>query len=128
MSDPNDQKPTWKMTAKLPLLLLGIGAILLGWFLSLRGTMRAAVVGGLLIAGGISAVLWSESIHNWCVPNDMKWGNMPFGQMRFHNGPPQLQDCVALVGWAKPVTSISAGELQRKMQAAKAAHDAAAKR
>ena len=99
-----DQTPnSWKPTAKLPLLVLGVFAVLLGWFLTLRGTMKALIIGGVLILGGLGMIVWSSSIHNWCVPDDMKWGSGPFTKMRFHDGPPVLQDCLAWAHLANPV-------------------------
>ena len=97
----SEQPPVWKLTAKLPLLIGGLLLLLGGAFIAARGTTKAVIGGSVLISGGLAAIIWSASIHNWCVPDDMKWGNRPFNQMRFHDGPPSLNDCLALIGLVK---------------------------
>jgi len=101
------------MTIDLPLLVFGLLAILAGWFI-MRGGIMAGAAAATLVVIGLVAAIWSSSIHNWCVPDDMKWGRVPVQQMRFHDGPPSLRDCLALVRLASPAGFMTFQELRQK--------------
>lgn len=89
---PQAQAPDYKFSAKLPLLLSGIVALVLGlgWFIKRPWAWPAF---GLVVLG-LVLVLASESMGDWCQPKETTFGGAFSGEAFAHHG---LKDCVRLV-------------------------------
>lgn len=84
----------WQWTSKLPALLGGLLAIIVGYLLASRGG-RFVLLGIILMAAGMWAVIYSATVHEWCAPKTAKFNTMQFGQGFWHG--PSAYDCWYLV-------------------------------
>lgn len=95
MSNDENQTPQWQWTNKGPALLLGVILTLAG-VLVINGRWKYSLpIGAVLIAGGLTAVVYSTTVHEWCAPaGRMKFG-AEFGSAFWHG--PNAWDCWHLV-------------------------------
>jgi hypothetical protein len=88
----DNQNPTpYEATAKAPTLIIGL-LLILGGFLIVKGRWRYSLpIGAVLIAGGLGAVIYSTTIHEWCAPaGAIRWSS-DFGAAFWHG--PNAWDC-----------------------------------
>ena len=99
---PGAPAPSWEWTAKLPLFLLGLVALLLAAFTFCWGKSRAATLAGVaLLSFGVGLLIFSYNLPRWCQPADTAWSSMAWGHGSF-NKPPTLRDCLWLTRMARP--------------------------
>lgn len=84
----------WRWTSKIYSLLIGLLLLAVGFLLSSRGG-RFTLLGVLLMAAGMWALIYSSTVHGWCAPVSAKFDKMAWGQGFWHE--PSAYDCWYLV-------------------------------
>lgn len=95
MTDQQNNPVDNSWTMKLPLLVAGVVALVVGGLTLLRGHTRAAIIGGLVLVGlGLCFVTYSFTIKEWCVP-----AQASAFSSGMHHG---LRGCLRWKGWYEP--------------------------
>jgi hypothetical protein len=96
VTDNPNNDPQYVPTAKAPAILLGIILTILGAGLLSKGRWKYSVpIGAVLIVGGLGAVIYSTTIHEWCAPAGRLKFSQEFGAAFWHG--PNAWDCYHLV-------------------------------